>query len=66
MNERRLATFLFCAGFLAIGLLSWFDVRWATSSVTLRLAWVMATISAFAGVALDLKHRREDKTLREG
>ena len=66
MNERRLATLLFVCGMFVVSAFGFFDVRWSSSSPLLRAALVVAVIATAAGLALDVKHRREDKRLARG
>ena len=64
MNERSLATLLFSFGMLTMSLMYIFDFRWSNSGPGARSVFILAAIAAAVGVALDIKHRREDKRLQ--
>ena len=66
MNERRLAILLFGVGMLTQSLLYFLDFRWSSSGVGSRSMFTAAVAAAIIGLALELKHRREDKQIHRG
>ncbi|WP_412062614.1 hypothetical protein [Rubrivirga sp. IMCC45206] len=66
MNERLLARLLFGLGMLSVSLMLLFDFHWSTSGTLARVSFVGFTSAATMGVALDIKHRREEKRLQRG
>ena len=60
MNERLPARLLYL-GLGALGLISAFGPTWSEAGAGWRVAVVVSAVAAFAAVALDVKHRREDR-----
>ena len=62
MDERLAARLLFGLGLLPVSLMTgWFGWHWSTSGPILRAVFVVGVVATAAGLALDVKHRREDR-----
>ena len=61
MNERLIARLLWL-GLLPVSLMpGWFGLHWSTSGPLLRVVFVVGVVATAVGLALDVKHRREDR-----
>lgn len=66
MTERLLARLLFAAGMIPLSLLAAFGPSWGDASLVGRAGFVLSVAAAVAGLALDVKHRREDRAASDG
>ena len=60
MNERLLARLLY-VGLAVLGVLAAFGPGWSEAGAGWRFAFVVSVLAAAGGVALDVKHRSQDK-----